>query len=593
MRMTLVAIVTSVLVCDVWHRHLLPAVGLECLAAVAVVLAVAGRRLRSAPMFASLALGLATAVVAIDRLPCQRWETMLPVHSRIEGVVERVTALGSTAANLEVWGSVDMRHSPPTRLLRIRITVTGRNVSVPLPRPGERIVVMGTVRSPEAQKLSGSFVERSYALTRGVTWFAEARQTMVAIVDDAGTFDEWLQRHRAWLNDHVRITYPDDVGPIVAGLISGEKTDMTVHDREAFVRAGTAHVLSVSGLHVGMVAGICVVLFTWCGSACRLLLVSLCVWTFVVFTGGNPPAVRAGIVVLIAMVGTTIERPAQPLRLLTVAVLAMWVYDPLVIYSASLHLSVGACLGLILVTPRVKSWLEQMLWSDKAIVRSLVRSISVSAGASTGVLFPAAWQLGSISFLSIITNVIVVPMFSAAMMLAAAASAMHTVSADGAQAIANVVVLCVRLGVFVTHAMARCEPAMPGHVVAVAVLIIAGTLWVIATTTGRHAMMRLACVVLAVWLAMGLPKQERPPSQVLRRYGMAITIRRYPRFTTVFLEGRNQFYRDVSLVAWLESEPVMLIVSERGRSASHIVDALERRRRIVRTAYLADRWNAR
>lgn len=599
LRIVVLAITTAVFTADIWQRYDV-AVPLQLsLVIVAWIVLLRIRTTEAAIIVSGIALGLAMAAEISERLPEQRTATSHYLPGRIEGVVGRKTYESQHGASLEIWGTVDLQLAPPTFPTRIRLDVVRRNSAVPLPQVGERVVVMGGVRSPEGYDFPHTFSERGYALTRGVTWIARAYHRDVAVTQDAGSIDTWLSNRRTWLHEHVRHTYPNDVAPIVLGLLSGDRSDLEAHDRDAFLRAGTAHVLSVSGLHVGVIAGMCMALLSWCGARTRFTLVAMFIMAFVVFTGANPPAVRAGIVAVIAFLGGVLERRVDPLRLLAVAVLLMWMYDPLVVYSASLHLSVGACLGLIVLAPRIARVLLAPHWvATKRWATVLARSCAVSIAASTGVALPTAVHLQTISVWGAVTNIAVVPLMSGAMILSTGVLVLDVIHPPTAEAVAAVSSLLVRLGVAVTHTMARAEPTVPSHVVVIALIAVGAVIWLIQTTAVRLLVVRFLIVTVTLWLLWTLPFQERSPFEMHNRYGSRVTILRWNGVSWLDIRTLDQGNvstssavtgLDRTLLAYLASEPGHMVVAESGTTASRFVDVLESKRHVIRTAYLADR----
>jgi ComEC/Rec2-related protein len=599
LRIVVLAIMTAVFTADIWQRYDVSVPVQLSVAMIAWIVLLRVRTTAAASTVAGIAFGLAMAIEIAERLPEQRTATIHYLPGRIEGVVLHKTFESHYGASVEIWGTVDLQVAPPSFPSRIRIDVVRRDTTVPLPQVGERVVVMGGVRLPEGYDFPNTFSERGYALTRGVTWLARAYHRDVAVTRDAGSIDSWLTNRRNWLREHIRYVYPEDVAPIVLGLLSGDRSDLTAHDREAFVRAGTAHVLSVSGLHVGVVAGMCMALLSWCGARTRFTLLVVCVMAFVVFTGANPPAVRAGIVAATAFLGGVLERRADPLRLLSVAVLVMWMFDPLVVYSASLHLSVGACLGLIVLAPRIaRVLLAAQSVATKRWATVLAKSCAVSIAASTGVALPTAVHVQTISVWGVVTNVAVVPLMSGAMMLSTGVLVLDVIHPPTAEAVAAVTSLLVRLGVAATHTMARAEPTSPSHVGLIALVAVGAVIWLVQTSAVRLLIVRLLLVAVTLWLLWTLPFQQRSPFEMHLRYGNRITIVRWNGLS--WLEARTQDQRNVAtsssftgldrtLLAYLASEPGHLVVTESGTSASRFVDALESKRHVIRMAYLVDR----
>lgn len=123
--------------------------------------------------------------------------------------------------------------------------------------------------------------------------------------------------------------------------------------REKFTALGIAHLLCVSGYHVGLVAWLVVLSFRplrvwrrwgkWSKVASALI-----VWGYVMLCGAEPAAVRAGIMISIYLLANIIEEDVQPFNSLWAASIIILVYNPFNLFTGGFLLSVSAVAGILL-----------------------------------------------------------------------------------------------------------------------------------------------------------------------------------------------------------------------------------------------------
>ncbi len=142
--------------------------------------------------------------------------------------------------------------------------------------------------------------------------------------------------------------------------------------REAFQCSGTAHILAVSGLHVGILAAAIGVPLRLCRLPRQMLPLPLTpvLLLFLLITGGQPATLRA---VMMTLTGVFIYSffPGRLLqvsrRTVWLAAFAMLSINPLLIWSAGFQISFIAVLSLIYLTPPIQEAMSRMNGADLAI----------------------------------------------------------------------------------------------------------------------------------------------------------------------------------------------------------------------------------
>jgi competence protein ComEC len=211
--------------------------------------------------------------------------------------------------------------------------------------------------------------------------------------------------------------------PLVDALVLDRKGAIEPRLRADFAASGLAHLLAISGLHVGIVAGWVLLLARAVGlrrAAWSLAVVAT--WGYVGLLGFPAPATRsAAFVVVQAMARRGGRHPASHAAV-AVTVLAVALLDPFAVTSVGAWLSVAAVVG----TGAAASALKALRW--KAPVWRL---LGASVGATLATAPITAYAFGAVAPIGVIVNLVAVPLAAVAQP-AVFASLVFTAAAPGA-----------------------------------------------------------------------------------------------------------------------------------------------------------------
>ncbi|TJZ50822.1 ComEC family competence protein [Sphingobacterium olei] len=152
----------------------------------------------------------------------------------------------------------------------------------------------------------------------------------------------------------------DEAYNVAIALIFGSRSQLDATTLEAFTNTGTIHVLSVSGLHVGLVFGLLTFCLGWIdrfpfGRAIRCSIILLCVWAYVILTGMAPPILRAGIMITFFLFSIWIGRKQNVLNTLAASAFFILLFAPKSLFDIGFQLSYLAMLGILILYPILKS----------------------------------------------------------------------------------------------------------------------------------------------------------------------------------------------------------------------------------------------
>lgn len=229
--------------------------------------------------------------------------------------------------------------------------------------------------------------------------------------------------------DHIRsaaitatLEYGGEHGGMLAAMLYGYRKDVPEEVRDAFRRVGIGHVLAISGLHVGLIAGLLWWLSGWLGwpSRYRAVACLILVLVYLGLSGAMVAAVRATIMACIHLSGIAWGRRSDMLNSLGAAAFLLVLVNPSSPLDVSFQLSFTAVVFIFIALrqlpyrdrPRrrrpVGVW-KRRLWRLRQQVFSLTRlSLSTWLG-----LFPIiALVFNQINLAGLVINIIVIPLMS-------------------------------------------------------------------------------------------------------------------------------------------------------------------------------------
>ena len=229
------------------------------------------------------------------------------------------------------------------------------------------------------------------------------------------------------------LTYGLDRHPAIVsvylGMMLGEKAVLSTEQQNAFMRSGTFHIFSVSGLHVAAIALALLGLLRLCRvperAAVALGLPVL--WLYVQITGGSSPAVRAFLMIAFLLGARVFRLPGNSLAALTASALLTLLLDPRQLFSTGFQMSYAVVTALVLMgVPLAEKWLAtwQPFASLPRVSWSCRQRWTEAGGRKLLAAFAASWVAflastpSSVGYFqlfspgSLVANLLVIPLSS-------------------------------------------------------------------------------------------------------------------------------------------------------------------------------------
>ena len=207
-----------------------------------------------------------------------------------------------------------------------------------------------------------------------------------------------------------RLGLSPDALAIASAMTLGDKSAITSGVREAYSATGVAHILALSGMHIGIIYSLLALLVIGRRhSAVRELLLMAAVWGYVAVVGMPPSAVRAALMITVySIVGLT-ERRRAPLNVLAFAALLMLVANPLVLFDIGFQLSFTAVAFILVFHSPLSSLVPVPFQRRHHAVRFVWQLVVLSVVATAGTMPLVACHFGRLPVYFIVANLAVVP----------------------------------------------------------------------------------------------------------------------------------------------------------------------------------------
>ncbi|MFO7869299.1 MAG: ComEC/Rec2 family competence protein [Bacteroidales bacterium] len=198
---------------------------------------------------------------------------------------------------------------------------------------------------------------------------------------------------------------------IIAALVFGDKSYLQRETKEQFARVGAMHVLAVSGLHVGIVASIIVLLcsflppktyFFWF----KLIIIISGIWLYAFITGLSPSVQRASVMFSLFSIGIVTHRRTNSWNTLAAAAFISVFIEPYIVFQTGFQLSYIAVMSILYGVPKLQTVYIERTKIDAYVWGIVVVSIAVQIGT-----FPiAVYYFQHIPVYSVAANICIIPL---------------------------------------------------------------------------------------------------------------------------------------------------------------------------------------
>lgn len=210
------------------------------------------------------------------------------------------------------------------------------------------------------------------------------------------------------LNEHAR--------SLLIALIVADRSNLSKEEIAMFRDAGVIHILAVSGMHIGIIYALLLLItrpLVLINRRSRYFLITILIWGFVLFTGCNLSTVRAAIMLTLANFGFMLDRKRDPFDITCFALLFILIFSPRAMFDMGLQLSFASVAAITLFADRlnpinkIKSKRTYNLYS--AVLATII------ATSTTWII--TGYYFGEVSLRFLPANMLILPFLPAYMII--------------------------------------------------------------------------------------------------------------------------------------------------------------------------------
>jgi len=299
------------------------------------------------------------------------------------------------------------------------------------PRYGEVWLVSGEPRPIDPPLNPAEFDYKQYLSNKGIYHQQYLRPYQRQVIDYAPK--SLIARYATTMNAFADSVFTHQIGSkaesgIVNAMLLGVRDDVDPELYKAYSAAGAVHVLSVSGLHVGILFNVMVLLLGLFrrGKKTRKekLIIGIAqlavLWFYALVTGLSPAVLRSAGMFSVLIIGSATNRDTNILNTLGASAFFILLFDPYALFSAGFQLSYVAVAGIGLWHESVYELIEvKNKWLDHVWEITAVALVAQLATFPLGVYyfhqFPTYFLLANPVVMDMVAGLLPLAMFSLAM----------------------------------------------------------------------------------------------------------------------------------------------------------------------------------
>ena len=280
--------------------------------------------------------------------------------------------------------------------------------------PGYKVRIQGTFQRGREARNPGEFDYDEYLHTKGISGlFYIKDQYDVKIIDwNSNVFRTAIFKARKYVDSKINYLHNDQTSGLLRGLLLADRSNIDYQTKTEFVNSGVMHILAVSGLHVGYIVLIFVVVFGRFNIFTRSILTIVGLIAFLLLTGMPASVFRAVTMAVVIILAYMTNRSSNIYNSLAIAAFIVLVSNPEDLFSPGFQLSFLAVLSIAVIYPILQKYIYSLKLNSK-IANYILLFMGVSLSAQLGTLPLTLMYFGKLSLVSLLTNLIVIPLAGA------------------------------------------------------------------------------------------------------------------------------------------------------------------------------------
>ena len=226
-------------------------------------------------------------------------------------------------------------------------------------------------------------------------------------LDTSFNFNRYLVYFHQYVLSSLQKIMSDNDAHMLFAMLFGGYNNIDKDLLDAYSTTGIIHILSVSGSHISLLSAFLLSLgkLFHLPRLFNIILLIIIIALYSILCGASAPILRASIMGILPIIALYLRRNATACHLLSITTLFLLLIDPLLLFNISFQLSFSATAGLVYLLPLLKNYLEKSTKLPIFIIDNLALTISAQVFS----LPIVAWYFNSLSFSSLLANLIIIP----------------------------------------------------------------------------------------------------------------------------------------------------------------------------------------
>lgn len=338
--------------------------------------------------------------------------------TNISGIVENIHQYEDGKLRLTLRDAL-IRGSSSLDLINIRV-----NKYDDMPYVGDTVKIRAGLLPPPGPSMPGDYDYARQIWFQKISAVGYGVSTLI-ITEKSSGFSSSFNQLRQRMAERIKNQIDGDAGSLAVALITGIRGTMSKDLIEAMRNAGLAHLLAISGLHMGLLCG--VVFFVTRLILSRFpfitlrypikkysaIIAALSGLGYLFLSGASIPTLRAFIMVLVVFIGILTDRKAISLRLVAIAAIIILITTPEALIGVSFQMSFAAVVALVIAFEAFGNDFLNNVRGDKSASRKilyfLIASLMTSLIAEVAIAPFALYHFNKIVLFGLLANLIAMP----------------------------------------------------------------------------------------------------------------------------------------------------------------------------------------
>lgn len=271
-------------------------------------------------------------------------------------------------------------------------------------QPGQTIELTAEFYKPKSLRNPYGFDYNFYLMQKGIAMRASADADTCKLLsyETLGIRGIFIGARSA-IEDKITELYGDNAG-VVKGILLGDKTEISESVIEDFRVSGIAHILAISGLHIGILVVFLLYLLrlSKLNDKSIMMIIFGILLCYCAVTNFSASIVRASIMAVLVLGAKAIGKRQDTLTSLFAAGFIILLVDPFSLFNVGFQLSFSAVLGILFVG-------KVCLKLFKKLPRYLREGLATLIGAQSGIFLVSAYYFYNVSVYSLFANILILP----------------------------------------------------------------------------------------------------------------------------------------------------------------------------------------